>query len=83
MGKRPEAFTVNEWREVAGLKPRQDGDVYLRQADHWEAVDASDIISVTPIRSGYAPTPPSSLKGLPQIALCCVLSSKTPPQILS
>lgn len=65
MGKRPEAFTVNEWREVAGLKPRQDGDVYLRQADHWEAVDASDIISVTPIKAATPPPLPSSLKGLP------------------
>ena len=62
----PEAFTVNEFREVAGLPALSGGEVYLRQADHWEEVDAGQIIDITPIRRSATPPPlPSPLSHVP------------------
>lgn len=62
----PEAFTVNEFREVAGLPALSGGEVYLRQADHWEEVSAGDIIDITPIRRSATPPPlPSPLSHVP------------------
>lgn len=58
MEAQPEGFTVNEWRDLAGLPRRADGDIYLRQADYWEEVDAGDIIDITPIRRSVATPPP-------------------------
>jgi len=58
MELRPEAFLLNEFREVAGLPKLRGGDVYLRQSDHWEEVEAGDIIDITPIRRSVATPPP-------------------------
>lgn len=60
MEKRPEAYTINEWRALSGDPPRADGDVYLRRRDMWEMVDAADIIDITPIKSATPPPIPDN-----------------------
>lgn len=48
LDKRPEALTVNEVRDIAGLPPREDGNVYLRPAQtKLREVDASEVESET------------------------------------
>lgn len=57
MQSRPEAFTLNEWRILAGERARDDGNVYLRKADEWEVIEAADIISMTPLKATPPPIP--------------------------
>jgi len=46
LDKRPEVITVNEAREIVGLPPREDGDVYLRPAEKkLREVPASEVES--------------------------------------
>jgi len=45
MSERPEAYTVNEWRELSDHPPREDGDAYLRPPEtKLQPVDAGDLV---------------------------------------
>lgn len=53
-----EDLTVNERREMLGLPPRQDGDVYLRPPDtQLVAVEAADVVEAE-AQFRHAPLPP-------------------------
>lgn len=57
MSKRPEAFTLNEWREIAGFGYRRNADTYLREEGKWVEVEASDIISAEEVKAMSTPPP--------------------------